>query len=98
MLLHLLSARDHEPRLPARGAAATWWRNRFRTQAAARDQPCGHRVGVPHLTRSQLVSTPNGRGEGGNHVKQSLCTLWIIGQPPRAIDRFTDVRDDAIAP
>jgi hypothetical protein len=47
---------------------------------------------------SQLVPTPNWRGEGGHQVKQSACTIWIIGEPSRTIDRLADVRDRPVAP
>jgi hypothetical protein len=98
MLLLRQSASHYKPSSPARSAPAVWWLDRIRIQAAAGDQPRDHRVGVPHLAGGRLVPAPNWRREGGHQVKQSACTVCVIRQPPRAIDRLADIRDDTIAP
>ncbi len=98
MLLCRQSASHYKPSSPARSAPAVWWLDRIRIQAAAGDQPRDHRVGVPHLAGGQLVPAPNWRREGRHQVKQSACTVCVIRQPPRAIDRLADIRDDTIAP
>ena len=92
------SASHHEPSVPARRATTVRWLDRIRIQTAAGDWPRDRRVGVPHLAGAQLVPTPNWRRKGGHQVKQSACTLWVIRQPPRAIDRLAEIRDDTIAP
>jgi hypothetical protein len=69
--LRLLPVSHDESSLPARSAAAVRRVDRLRPQAALSDQPRDHRVGVPHLTGSQLVPTPK-RASGGRAPSQAI--------------------------
>ena len=92
------SACDHKSSPPAWSAPTRRSLDRLDRQAATGDQPGNHRVGVPHLTRCELVATPDGGGYVGNEVEYTPRELWIIRQSLRTLDSLIDVRDHSATP
>ena len=84
--------------MPPRCASSCRRLDRSGVYPAPSDQPGGHRVGVPHLTGTQLITAPHGRRHLGNQIEQPLCATRVAGQSPRALDGLDDVGDLSAAP
>ncbi len=96
--LFLLAMRDDDPGSPARGSSTEWKLNCFDIEAAAHDEPRDQGVGVPHLASAQLVTAPYGHRHQRHQIEEPPRAVWIIAEAARAIDRFGDVGDEAVAP
>jgi hypothetical protein len=94
----LVTPGDHDPCPPAGCAPAARWLDRLHLHPGAGDDPAHHRVGVPHLTRAQLVAAPSRRWHRRNEVKYALGTSRILAQKARTIHSLAEVRDDAVTP
>jgi hypothetical protein len=81
------AARNDDPRSPARGPATVGKRDRLDVEAGACEQPGDPRVRVPHLTCTELVATPDWRGNALSELKQTSRTFRVVAQPDRALDR-----------
>jgi hypothetical protein len=92
------SASNHDAGVPTRCPTAGRRPDRFCVDAAPSDQPGGHRVGVPHLPRAELVASPDGRGNLGHETPEQSSNLWIVGQPARTRDSFGHVGDHTVLP
>lgn len=67
-------------------------------KAAAGEQPDDQRVGVPHVPRSALVSSPDQGRNGGHEVEETLRQERVARESSRAVDGLAEVRDHAVAP
>ena len=85
-------------RLPARSAPSRRHAHGLDIEAAAGEEPRDQGIGVPHLSRSALVATPDERRHGGYEIEEALRRERVSCQSPWAFDRFTDIRDHAVAP
>ena len=86
---------DHESGVLARRASSGRGLDRLGIEAAACDEPRGHRVGVPPLTCPELVAPPYGRRDALDEVKHALRAIGIVGQAPRALNGLVDVGESS---
>src|SRR6185436_9021664 len=79
---------DLDPRIPAGGTTPGWKRNARGVEPGAHEQPGDQGVRVPHLSRSELVSAPHGRGDAWHKIEQPPRYPRLGAECPRATDRF----------
>jgi hypothetical protein len=76
----------------------SWHLDRLCVDATADKGPRGERVRVPHFARAEFVPAPHDPRDLRNHSENSTSDVRVFGNAPWAVDRFIDVRDDAVAP
>jgi hypothetical protein len=91
-------AGDRESGVPARRPSAHGRVDRLRVQSAASENPCDHCVRIPHIAGVQFVASPDGRGDLFDGAELAPGGIFVVGEMSRAVDRFGDVRDAAVAP
>ena len=89
--------RDNETRGPTGRATISWWRKQRCIDIASPQQPRGDRIRVPHLARTEFVSTPHGRGYQRNQIEESLRAIQFCAEVDRRHGRGL-VGEDAVAP
>jgi len=72
--------------------------DRTRVETRSGERPGHHRVRVPHLTRAQLVSTPDEWRHGPQGAEQLGDVLGPVTDAHRARDGFREVRNDTVRP
>src|SRR5689334_20872487 len=89
---------DDKPSGPPGGTAVGGHADGAGVVAAAGQEPGDQGVGVPHLTRMQLIAAPRGGRKGGSKIEQPPSPEDTGAQVLRAGDRLGNVGDDAVAP
>ena len=93
-----LTPRDDDARAPTRSTPAYRREHGPDVDAAPRDQPGDHRVGVPHLAGIELVPSPDRGGHLGDELEEALCVRRVVRQPSGTVDCLVHVGDDAATP
>ena len=89
---------DDQAGLPSRRATTNRRLNGRDVDSAPGERPRDDRVGVPHLTRVELVSAPGGRGYRREDFEDSPRVVEGVRYANRTCDRRSDVRDRSIPP
>ena len=90
--------RDRQPGEPARGTTAVRRSDVVEHDPRSRQRPRHHRVRVPHVTGSQLVSTPR---RGRNHrdeIEHASSNRRIVGDSDGSADRMSGIRNRTACP
>ena len=93
-----LASRHDDSRVPSRRSPMSWHLDRLCVDAAADEDPRNERVGVPHLARAEFIAAPHDRRDVWNQSEQAPSDVRVFRNARRALDRFFDVRNDAVTP
>ena len=75
-----------------------WHLNPLCVDSAPDEDPRGERVRVPHLTRAEFIAAPHDSRGVWNQSEHKPRDICVLGNALWALDRFVDVRDDAVTP
>lgn len=90
--------RDRDACFPPRRSAVGRWFHLSHCQASAGEQPCDHRVGVPHVPTTQQIPTPDVGGDGMRELENAPSLGLVATDALRAVDGLGGVCDIAVHP
>jgi hypothetical protein len=76
----------------------SWHLNPLYLDSAPDEDPRGERVRVPHLTCAEFIAAPHNPRDVWNQSEDTPGDVCVFGNALWALDRFLDVRDDAVTP
>jgi hypothetical protein len=76
----------------------SWHLDRLGVDTAANQNPRSERIGVPHLARPDFIAAPHDPRDVWNQSEHAPSDVCVFGNALWALDRFLDVRDNAVPP
>lgn len=90
--------RDRHARIPSRRPTVRWGASRFPREACSNQYPRRHGVGVPHLSRAELVAAPHRCGNTRHEVEDLLNDGGVVGEPHGTRHRIREIGDRSARP